>query len=64
MDNIAKEMIDIFAKLPKQYIHRDPHGRNILFQGDRFIGFIDFDLCKIGYKVFDLCYVMTVRWQN
>ena len=59
IDDIAKEMIDIFIKLPKQYIHRDPHGRNILFQGDSFIGFIDFDLCKIGYKVFDLCYVMT-----
>ena len=59
MDDIAKEMKDIFAKLSKQYIHRDPHGRNIIFQGDSFIGFIDFDLCKIGYKVFDLCYVMT-----
>jgi Ser/Thr protein kinase RdoA (MazF antagonist) len=59
MDDIANEMKDIFAKLPKQYIHRDPHGCNILFQGDIFIGFIDFDLCKIGYKVFDLCYVMT-----
>ena len=59
IDDIAKEMTDIFIKLPKQYIHRDPHGRNILFQGDSFIGFIDFDLCKIGYKVFDLCYVMT-----
>ena len=59
IEDITPKMKDLFSRLPKQYIHRDPHGGNLLFREGNFIGFIDFDLCMIGYKAFDLCYVMT-----
>lgn len=42
--------------LPEQLIHRDCHVGNILLQGTRVIGFIDWeDLC-IGPRLFDLAY--------
>lgn len=42
--------------LPEQLIHRDCHPGNILVQGTRVIGFIDWeDLC-IGPRLFDLAY--------
>lgn len=42
--------------LPEQLIHRDCHPGNILVQGTRVIGFIDWeDLC-IGPRIFDLAY--------
>jgi len=42
--------------LPEQLIHRDCHPGNILLQGTRVIGFIDWeDLC-LGPRLFDLAY--------
>lgn len=45
--------------LPTQIIHRDAHPRNILLKDSQLIGFIDFDIARIGIRLFDLCYCST-----
>ncbi|RLQ97358.1 phosphotransferase enzyme family protein [Falsibacillus albus] len=47
------------GKLPKQLIHRDLHPNNMIFNKGRFKGFIDFDMCQIGCKVYDIAYFMV-----
>lgn len=59
LQDLSNEMKNIFNALPKQYIHRDFHGQNVLFEGDKWVGLIDFDLCVRGYKVFDIGYILT-----
>ncbi|MCK5129374.1 MAG: phosphotransferase [Clostridiales bacterium] len=56
---IKDDLSEVFIDLPKQFIHRDFHEDNILFDGKRLIGIIDFDSCMIGYKVYDICYILT-----
>lgn len=50
--------------LPEQLIHRDCHPGNILVQGTRVIGFIDWDDLCIGPRLFDLAYyaVHHLKW--
>ncbi|PFN27911.1 phosphotransferase enzyme family protein [Bacillus cereus] len=45
--------------LPKQIIHRDMHLSNVIFKGNEFQGFIDFELLENNVRVFDLCYCCT-----
>jgi Ser/Thr protein kinase RdoA (MazF antagonist) len=59
LKDLSNEMKNIFNALPKQYIHRDFHGENVLFEGSKWVGLIDFDLCVRGYKVFDIGYILT-----
>lgn len=40
-------------------IHRDPHPRNMLFAEGEFTGLLDFDLVKVGPRIFDPCYCAT-----
>ena len=47
------------AALPRQIIHRDPNPGNILFDGGRAVGFIDFDLSERNVRLFDPCYCAT-----
>lgn len=49
----------LYDKLPKQLIHRDPNPNNILYDGDRVSGFIDFDLSEINIRLWDVCYCAT-----
>lgn len=49
----------VYKKLPRQIIHRDFHGENIIFEGDKLIGYIDFDLSQINARLFDICYLLT-----
>lgn len=49
----------LYLKLPRQIIHRDFHGENMIFEGEKLIGYIDFDLTQINAKIFDLCYLCT-----
>ncbi|HHT7191397.1 TPA: phosphotransferase enzyme family protein, partial [Bacillus cereus] len=51
-----KEMVH---SLPKQIIHRDMHLSNVIFKGNEFQGFIDFELLESNVRVFDLCYCCT-----
>ena len=50
---------ELFDKLPKQLIHRDPNPSNILFYGGEVSGFIDFDLSHRNIRLFDPCYCAT-----
>jgi len=49
----------LYDKLPKQLIHRDTHGGNILFDDGEISGFIDFDLSEFNVRLFDPCYCAT-----
>lgn len=48
-----------FRYLPKQFIHRDFHPNNVLFNNGFFAGIIDFELCTKGYRTFDIGYLLT-----
>ena len=50
---------DIYVKLPRQVIHRDIHGENMIFQGEKLAGYIDFDLSQINARIYDVCYLCT-----
>ncbi len=61
-DDFCKEYLDTFAnlypKLPRQIIHRDPHPGNIICDQDQW-GFIDFDLAERNARIYDPCYAAT-----
>lgn len=49
---------NLFPKLPKQIIHRDPNPGNIILANDKW-GFIDFELSERNVRIFDPCYAAT-----
>lgn len=61
-DNFANKylntMEDLYPKLPRQIIHRDPNPSNIIVSGDKW-GFIDFDLSERNVRIYDPCYAAT-----
>lgn len=58
IDEVYNELKIYLAIMPKQLIHRDINLNNILFNNGKFNGLIDFDPLAIGYKVFDLCFLV------
>lgn len=50
---------DIYKKLPRQIIHRDIHGENLLFENGKLTGYVDFDLSQRNIRIFDPCYMAT-----
>lgn len=61
-DAFCKEYLDIFAdlypRLPRQIIHRDPNPGNIICADDQW-GFIDFELAERNTRIYDPCYAAT-----
>ena len=62
----SQEMIDygysfepLYKTLPRQLIHRDIHLGNMLFDGDEFVSYLDFDLYQKNVRVYDICYMRT-----
>ena len=49
---------DLYPKLPRQIIHRDPNPGNIICAEDRW-GFIDFELSERNARIYDPCYAAT-----
>lgn len=49
---------ELYDKLPKQIIHRDPNPGNIICNKDTW-GFIDFELSEHNLRIFDPCYAAT-----
>ena len=49
---------NVYTKLPKQIIHRDPNPGNIIMAKDKW-GFIDFELSERNVRIFDPCYAAT-----
>jgi Ser/Thr protein kinase RdoA (MazF antagonist) len=58
-DEFVRDFSEMFDKLPKQLIHRDPNPSNILFVGSNVSGFIDFDLAERNIRLWDVCYCAT-----
>lgn len=50
---------ELYLKLPRQAIHRDVNGGNMIFQNNHLVGYIDFDLSQINARIFDVCYLCT-----
>ena len=61
-DAFCKEYLDTFSdlypRLPRQIIHRDPNPGNIICSNDQW-GFIDFDLAERNARIYDPCYAAT-----
>ncbi len=61
-DAACKEYMEAFGqlydKLPKQIIHRDPNPGNILLSDGKW-GFLDFELSEKNVRIFDPCYAAT-----
>jgi Ser/Thr protein kinase RdoA (MazF antagonist)/AraC-like DNA-binding protein len=61
-DAFCKEYLDTFAdlypRLPRQIIHRDPNPGNIICADDQW-GFIDFELAERNARIYDPCYAAT-----
>ena len=49
---------DLYPRLPRQIIHRDPNPGNIIRSEERW-GFIDFDLAERNVRIYDPCYGAT-----
>jgi len=43
----------LYYKLPRQLIHNDLHGHNILFQDEKLTGIVDLDSCMQNARIFD-----------
>lgn len=61
-DSLCDEYVvnfgELYPKLPKQIIHRDPNPGNIITCDDKW-GFIDFELSEKNVRIFDPCYAAT-----
>ena len=49
---------ELYPRLPRQIIHRDPNPGNIICAGEQW-GFIDFELAERNVRIYDLCYAAT-----
>lgn len=62
-DAFCKEYVEVFgtlyAKLPKQMIHRDLNLGNVILNEGKLSGFIDFELSEKNIRLFDPCYAAT-----
>lgn len=53
---MIEQMTAVYFLLPRQPIHRDVHLKNMIFQKETLIGYIDFDISQINARIFDLAY--------
>jgi Ser/Thr protein kinase RdoA (MazF antagonist) len=56
---LNRDLVQCYANLPIQLIHRDAHAANLLFCEERVSGWLDFELTRRGPRIFDLCYCAT-----
>lgn len=59
IEEVETNFPEIYKKLPRQVIHRDFQGENLIFKDDKLVGYIDFDLSQINVRLFDICYILT-----
>lgn len=57
-EEYLKTFSDLYPKLPRQIIHRDPNPGNIICAEDQW-GFIDFELTERNVRIYDPCYAAT-----
>ena len=56
--NYLETFTELYPKLPRQIIHRDPNPGNIICAEEAW-GFIDFDLAERNARIYDPCYAAT-----
>ena len=56
---LTEALAVVEPQLPAQIIHRDAHPGNLLFDGERVCGYLDFDLVVRCVRVYDLAYCST-----
>lgn len=59
LSEVVQALATLEPRLPKQLIHRDPNPSNLIFDGDVFSGFADFDLSERNVRLWDVCYMAT-----
>ena len=59
MKQLKPEIEKMISSLPVQIIHRDTHLSNLVFEGNSFVGFLDFEIAEINIRIFDICYCLT-----
>ena len=52
-------MEQLYPRLPRQLIHRDPNPSNIISEHGEITGFLDFELTERNVRIFDPCYAAT-----
>lgn len=57
--DIRNNFTKSYKKLPRQIIHRDFHGKNLIFNNGKLAGYVDFDLSEKNARLYDLCYFCT-----
>jgi Ser/Thr protein kinase RdoA (MazF antagonist) len=57
--SLEADIQKIAKELPKQLIHRDAHVSNFVFNGDKVIGVLDFEIAEVNVRIFDICYCST-----
>lgn len=56
-DKLIQDLpLTVLDRLPSGWIHRDYHGRNMLFSGDNLCGLFDFDELTLGPLAFDIAF--------
>ena len=58
LNGFTERFEELYSKLPRQIIHRDPNPSNIILAKDKW-GFIDFELSENNARIFDPCYAAT-----
>ena len=58
LTDFQARVTQLFPELPRQLIHRDLNGGNLLVENGRFTP-IDFELAEINYRIYDPCYYLT-----
>jgi Ser/Thr protein kinase RdoA (MazF antagonist) len=57
-ENYLKTFGDLYPRLPRQIIHRDPNPGNIICADEQW-GVIDFELAERNVRIYDPCYAAT-----
>lgn len=58
-EDFIKNFTQLYDKLPKHIIHRDPNPSNIMFYNNEVSGFVDFEISERNVRIFDPCYCAT-----
>jgi len=66
LEGIKKKLEVTYPELPRLVNHNDFYGNNILFQGEKIAGLVDFDFCSTGIFYIDLIELLhgSMVWQD
>lgn len=56
VNEICSDFIKVYEEMPRQLIHRDIQLRNLLFEQEGQVSFLDLDSCETNIRIHDLAY--------